>query len=87
MFAERTVSDEELLQYAPLVERMAWKYSGLRGVVEFDDLYQEGMFAVWQDLRYYNNPSENIVKQAMRNWSRFMTREGMGGYDEPHVEL
>jgi DNA-directed RNA polymerase specialized sigma24 family protein len=64
--------DEHIREYEKLVATAAYK---LRNAAEYDDLYQEGMIAVWSlppdtDSKYV---SEAIFNR-MKDWIRFIKR-------------
>jgi hypothetical protein len=58
--------------YEPLVSKAAWQFSK---AAEYDDLYQEGMIALWN---IYPNPDQQMVSTAiynrMKNWIRYTKR-------------
>jgi len=64
--------DKHIGEYERLIAAAAWKFSG---AAEFDDLYQEGMIAVWlcppdSDPQYVSAAIFNRLK----NWVRFTIR-------------
>jgi hypothetical protein len=68
----------ELKQYWPELTRYARKYVGRFGA-ELDDLVQEGAIFVWQSLQKGITPSEDHIRNRMRNWVRtleFQSRYG-----------
>lgn len=68
----------ELKQYWPELTRYAKKYVGRFGA-ELDDLVQEGAIFVWQSLQKGITPSEDHIRNRMRNWVRtleYQTRYG-----------
>ena len=60
-------------EYEPLIASAARQYSK---AAEYDDLYQEGMIALWN---VYPEPNSKIVSKAvynrMKNWIRFVKRQ------------
>lgn len=68
------LSPEEIRlgEYEKIVSTAAWKF---RSAAEYDDLYQEGMIAVW---RCPPDASSQVIIQAvynrMKDWSRFIKR-------------
>lgn len=58
----------------PRVESLARQFSGIEGV-EFDDLVQEGLIAVWQSLERGIDPSNEFIKNRMRDWMRYVRRQ------------
>jgi len=68
----------EIKQYWPELTRLARKYVGRFGA-ELDDLVQEGAIFVWQSLQKGITPSEDHIRNRMRNWTRtleYQTRYG-----------
>ena len=68
----------ELKQYWPELTKYARKYTGRFGA-ELDDLVQEGAIFVWQSLQKGITPSEDHIRNRMRNWVRtleYQTRYG-----------
>ena len=60
-------------EYKSIIAYAAHKFSN---AADFDDLYQEGMIAVWlcppdSDPKYINQ----AVFNRMKNWSRFVKRQ------------
>ena len=59
-------------EYEQLVAQAAWRFSN---AAEYDDLYQEGMIALW---KIYPNPDPKMVGTAvynrMKDWVRYITR-------------
>lgn len=79
------VTSEKVAGYEPFVESLARRRDGVRGA-EYDDLAQEGRIAVWEVLSNYPEPVgfavENHASDRMAQWIRYVSREGMGGFDE-----
>lgn len=71
--------NDQLRNYAGLVDSLARKLSaGPRAAqvgAEYDDLYQEGMIAIWQALDRGVTPSAEIIEDRMRNWFRWLGRQ------------
>jgi len=71
--------DDQLRNYAGLVDSLARKLSaGPRAAqvgAEYDDLYQEGMIAIWQALGRGVTPSAEIIEDRIRNWFRWLGRQ------------
>jgi len=68
------LSPEEIRlgEYEKIVSTAAWKF---RSAAEYDDLYQEGMIAVWRCPP--DAPSQVIIQAVynrMKDWSRFIKR-------------
>lgn len=63
-------SPEDLIgEYEKIIAAAAWRF---RTAAEFDDLYQEGMIAVWScppdsDVQYVSR----AVYNRMKNWVRY----------------
>lgn len=67
------VTSSEVAAYSGLVNSLAWKYVGFSGA-EYDDLYQEGMLAVFLSLKAGKNVSKLFVEYRLRNWCRFLLK-------------
>lgn len=76
-----SVTSDDVAAYHPLVHKHAKTFSGRFGA-EYDDLYQEGLVAVWQALADNHHPSGTVVKNAMRDWVRVCKRQGFVYDDE-----
>lgn len=52
---------------------------GSRGIngVEYDDLVQEGMIAVWQTITKAITPSDKVIRGRMLNYMRWLGRQGV----------
>lgn len=64
--------DERVREYDRVVGAAAWRF---RNAAEYDDLYQEGMIAVWKcppdaDPQYVSK----AVYNRMKDWVRFTKR-------------
>lgn len=64
--------DTRVREYNRIVSAAAWKF---RNAAEFDDLYQEGMIAVWKcppdaDTQYVTK----AVYNRMKDWVRYVKR-------------
>jgi DNA-directed RNA polymerase specialized sigma24 family protein len=78
----RTVTSDDVAAFHPLVAKHARIFNGRFGA-EYDDLYQEGMVAVWEALSGGHHPSTTVVKNAMRDWVRRCKRAGFVYEDDP----
>ena len=67
--------------YQPKVEALAKPFSGIEGI-EFDDLVQEGLIAVWQSLERGIEPSAEFIKNRMRDWVRYERRQLPADYGD-----
>lgn len=74
------VSDGDVLAYHDLLDHFASRYNGWHDA-EYDDLYQEGAFAVVEALQNGAAPSRNVIVGRMRAWVTKCARRGIGGYD------
>lgn len=64
--------ENRVREYERLIADAAWKF---RNAAEYDDLYQEGMIAVWKCAP--DSPSKVISKaifNRMKDWVRFSKR-------------
>jgi DNA-directed RNA polymerase specialized sigma24 family protein len=75
----------ELKQYWPELTRYARKYVGRFGA-ELDDLVQEGAIFVWQSLQKGITPSEDHIRNRMRNWVRTLEFQSRYGRIKEPVE-
>lgn len=68
--------NDQLREYTGLVESLARKLSaGTRAQqvgAEYDDLYQEGLIAIWQTLERGVTPSAEFAENRMRDWIKFL---------------
>lgn len=75
-----TVTDDQVRRWWPVVETHARRFSNLKGshayLVEFDDLVQEGIIAVWLTLEKGGRITNEIITNAMRDWVRHVTHGG-----------
>jgi DNA-directed RNA polymerase specialized sigma24 family protein len=59
-------------EYEQLVAQAAWRFSS---AAEYDDLYQEGLIALW---KIYPDADSSMVGTAvynrMKDWVRYITR-------------
>lgn len=64
--------EQRVRDYERLIGDAAWKF---RNAAEYDDLYQEGMIAVW---KCSPDASSQVVSQAifnrMKDWVRYTKR-------------
>lgn len=76
----------EVAEYRGLCETLAARIvrpgSMSRTGVEYDDLVQEGLVAVWQTLSRGVTPSAEIVRGVMLKYARKMGAEKRGGKAE-----
>ena len=68
-----SIPDDKIGEYKSIIAFAAYKF---RNAAEYDDLYHEGMIAVWlcppdADTKYVNQ----AVFNRMKNWSRFVKRQ------------
>jgi len=75
------VTNEQVAAYQELVASLARRYHG-HHQAEYDDLYQEGMVAIFQALAKGDLPSKDIVAKRMRRWVTKCARHGISGYTE-----
>lgn len=72
-----SVTSAEIEGYVGFVVSSATRLAGSRRArqagAEYDDLYQEGLIAVWQSLQRGTNPLLP-VQNRMRDWIRFTVR-------------
>jgi hypothetical protein len=65
--------------YRGLVESSAHKLAAtrraIRAGVEYDDLVQEGLLAVWQSLGKGRPPNAEHVEGRMRNWIKHLAAQ------------
>jgi DNA-directed RNA polymerase specialized sigma24 family protein len=64
--------DTTIGEYEKVISAAAWRF---RNAAEYDDLYQEGMIAVWlcppdSDPQYINR----AIFNRMKNWVRYIKR-------------
>lgn len=72
-----TVTDDEIRRWWPVVEAHARKLAGKASyLVEFDDLVQEGITHVWLELEKGNRITNDIMRDPMKNWIRYVTHGG-----------
>jgi hypothetical protein len=88
---ERNMSDR-VGDYSDLVASLARRHcagsrsaghpiTGMDIAGEYDDLYQEGLLAVWQCLERGVTPSAEVLGQRMTDWKRLMKyQSGRGGH-------
>jgi len=68
---------------ADLARRLAKGPGGTNVEAEYDDLYQEGLIAVWQCLERGVAPKAEIIELRMRDWRRLMKyQSGRGGHKD-----
>ena len=72
---QHTVTNEELAVWKPRLESVARAF---RGQAEVDDLVQEGWIFVWQSLARGVHPSDEQIRNRMRNWCRTLRRQESG---------
>lgn len=70
------VSDEAVAEFLPFIARVASRMHGKHGA-EFDDLFQEGSFHVFEKLRIGERPSHTGIKNRMVDWLRICARRGL----------
>lgn len=73
--------NEQVAAAQPRVESLARQFGGIPGV-EFDDLVQEGLIAVWQSLERGIEPSNEFIKNRMRDWMRYVRRQLPADYGD-----
>lgn len=73
--------NEAVAAYLPLVESLARQHVGIQGV-EYDDLVQEGLIAVWLTLEADGHPSAVIVRNRMIDWIRYVRRQLPADYED-----
>lgn len=73
------VTNERVAAYQELVASLARRYNG-HHQAEYDDLFQEGMVAVFQALSGGSYPSKDIVAKRMRRWVSTCARHGTTGH-------
>ena len=66
--------NEAVAAQVPRVEALAASFANIQGV-EFDDLVQEGLIAVWQSLEKGIEPSQEFIRNRMRDWVRYERRQ------------
>lgn len=70
------VTHEELAAWRPRVEAIARRFGTRRA--EFDDLVQEGWIRVWNSLEQGEFPTDQQIRNSMRNWARTLRRQTYG---------
>jgi DNA-directed RNA polymerase specialized sigma24 family protein len=74
---------DQVRQYEGMVEAHALRFARLPGMEnDVDDLMQEGRIAVWFAIRDGHRPSNEVVKNAMRDHCRKERRKGLTGFEE-----
>ena len=63
----RVVSNEELATWRPHLEQLAQAY---KRRAEIDDLVQEGWIYVWRQLQAGIHPTDDKIRNRMRDWCR-----------------
>jgi DNA-directed RNA polymerase specialized sigma24 family protein len=71
-----SVTSEAVKEYWPLFEYYARRYAGVGGA-EFDDLVQEAAEAAWIAMELGYKPHEELIRNSMRNWVRYITHRGI----------
>lgn len=69
----RAVTDTEVAAYAGLIKSLASKTLGYSDA-EYEDLYQEGMIAVWLTLAHDHRVHKDVVRGRMLNYCRYLRR-------------
>jgi len=70
-----TVTDYEVAEWRPLIDKRATHYAGI-GETEFDDLVQEAWLKVWLLLEEGIYPTQEIIDHAMIDYIRYWSRHG-----------
>lgn len=63
------------------VESIARQLAGIDGV-EYDDLVQEGLIAVWLSLENGVAPTNGFIRNRMLNWVKFVRRQLPADYQD-----
>lgn len=63
------------------VESIARQLAGIDGV-EYDDLVQEGLIAVWQSLENGVPPTSTFIRNRMLNWVKYVRRQLPADYQD-----
>ena len=73
----------QIAAYEEMLEAHAGRFVRLPGMEnDLDDLIQEGRIAVWFAIRDGHRPSNEVVKNAMRDHCRKERRKGLTGFEE-----
>lgn len=67
---------------ANIAERMARSQQAKIAGAEYDDLYQEGLIAVWQTLLRELRPAKDVIEYRMQNYIRNMRRQSKAEHFE-----
>jgi DNA-directed RNA polymerase specialized sigma24 family protein len=63
---------KNVAQYERLIADAAWKF---RNAAEYDDLYQEGLIALWKCNPYAPTPIiSSAIFNRMKDWVRYIKR-------------
>jgi thioesterase domain-containing protein len=65
------VTSAEVAAWEPVINSLA---QATPWAGEHDDLMQEGRIAVWQSLQRGIRPSQEFIRNRMRDWGRFLKR-------------
>lgn len=69
-----------MTEYAPAISALAQSMNGWGGA-EVADLEQEGRIAVWQSLQRGVTPSNELIKDRMIAWTRWLRRQPSVPYE------
>lgn len=69
------VTDTELTVWKPRLVKIA---KAFRNQAEEDDLVQEGWIFVWTSLKRGVHPTDDMIRNRMRNWCRTLRRQEQG---------
>lgn len=70
--------NEELAAWEPRLREIARPF---RGRAEEDDLVQEGRIHVWRSIERGRHPTDDMIRNKMRDWCRRMRAQEKGRSD------